>query len=134
MTKKIEIISIDLNLDLDAEIKRKVENISADIQVYTDGLIAKAGLKQQKTTKKQQEQQLWDIKLNAALKLLLDALQTNDPWVTAETLLQAAELTIQYQLTTRMKTFLRRTDEWILIKATKNGKQVFSLQRFGKID
>ena len=52
MGKKVEIIEINIDIDIDEEIKKKVESLKTDISVHTRDLVNRAKLRKVKTNRK----------------------------------------------------------------------------------
>jgi hypothetical protein len=132
--KKVEIINIDLGLDLGSEIRAKQNEVAQDIKIYTNGLLKQGELKRQNANKKKAVQAQKDEHTAKAIKLLVDAYVTEDPWVTSEPLLKAAETESLSQLIQRIKNYLKRDDLWTILKTKRRGETVYSLQKFGRLD
>lgn len=134
MGKKVEIIEIDLDIDIDEEIRKKVNSLKTDIVIHTKDLINRTKLR--KTSKKSKQAQERNLKLAKAVEHLETIFDHcgSDSWVEGKKLLDVAgiEQTPQNlnKFSLQVRKYLTKADKWVLLRKRKSGKTVYRLERF----
>jgi len=134
-TKNIEIIDIDLGINLEEEIKKKVDSLNSDITLYTEKLIQRAAEKQKRPPNKKkiaQKQRLEQA--DKAIEILHQAYVDPDKWVKGWDLAQQSGMEPTPQnvnkLSMTVKKRLNESKEWTLIKKRIKGKMRYRLAKF----
>ena len=133
--KNIEIIDIDLGINLEEEIKKKVDSLNSDITLYTEKLIQRAAEKQKRPPNKKkiaQNQRLEQA--DKAIEILHQAYTDPDKWIKGWDLAQQSGMEPTPQnvnkLSMTVKKRLNESKEWTLIKKRIKGKMRYRLAKF----
>lgn len=131
--KKIEVVDIDLNLDLEGEIKKCTDNldnlVSKQAQIVEN---AKSRLSIRPLSKKEREVQ----QLNAQLAAIFDQLKKAKAHTPMDVLAKDAGITLTESDTirvgTKLKAYIHDTTngEWILDKKKINGRFLYAVAKF----
>ena len=139
MGKKVEIIEINIDMDIDEEIKKKIDSLKTDISIYTSDLVNKAKLKKKKTNKRAKQTKDRDVKLTLVVEYLETVFDhcgsdSKDSWVEGKKLLNVAGIEHTPQnlnkFSLQIRKFLTKADKWILLGKRKSRKTVYRLERF----
>jgi len=140
MGRKVEIIEINLDIDIDEEIKKKVDSLKTDIVIHTQNILDRAKLRKLKATgQKAKKAKERDSKLAKAVEYLETVFDhcgpdTDGSWVEGKKLLDVAgiEQTTQNlnKFSMQIRKFLTKNDKWVLLGKRKSRKTVYRLQRF----
>ena len=140
MGKKVEIIEIDLDINIDEEIRKKVDSLKTDIVVHTQSILDRAKLRKVKATgqkaKKAKERDSKIAKVVEYLETVHDHCGTDSDgsWIEGKKLLDVAgiEQTTQNlnKFSLQVRKFLTKDDKWILLGKRKSRKTVYRLERF----
>tara|TARA_R100001244_G_scaffold25113_2_gene25421 strand:+ start:79574 stop:80002 length:429 start_codon:yes stop_codon:yes gene_type:complete len=136
--KKVEIIDIDINLNIEEEINKKVESLKSDIVVHTKGFIERAKLKKQKSSKKAKNTADRDEKIGKALKYLetafSEARDVDEFWVEGNKLMDIAGIDVTPQnlskFSLQLRNALKNSDKWSFSKKRKARKTYYRLEKF----
>lgn len=132
--KKVEIINISLDVDLEKEIKSKVDALNSDLMEHTVDIIKKKGVKIQRTSKKRQNKQAVENRVKQVIDLLLASEKTPDLWVSGPEMVSATDLEFTSQnlnkLAMQVRKVLRDEGKWELSKKRRMGQSVYRLIRF----
>lgn len=140
MGRKVEIIEINLDIDIDDEIKRKVDSLKTDIVAHTQGILDRAKLRKLKATgQKAKKAKERDSKLTKVVEYLETVHDhcgpdTDGSWVEGKKLLDVADIEQTTQnlnkLSMQIRKFLTKADKWVLLGKRKSRKTVYRLERF----
>lgn len=135
MARKVEIIDIQLNIDVEDEINKKIAELSDDIKTQTQEVLERAKARQQRVGKKKREQQAHADRMSQAVQMLETVATTDDPWLEGGKLLTAigieptaANLS---KFALQMRKFLKNEDKWALLNKRMSRKTYYRLERFG---
>ena len=130
MTKrKIEVVKINLDLNVEKELANRHSSLSDEIKIQTTELIEKAKHKQIKSSRKKFEQE----KIEEKLQTIYDELIKGEP-ISKDRIMSMYGDKQLSPIIVRLKTFLRKKgNEWVVSRHKHKGVAYYSLQRFSDL-
>lgn len=138
MRNKVEIISIDLNFDIEEEIKKASDNISNIIDKKVEIInSAKTRLAAKLPSKAEIEATRMASILASIFEIMKKNMTTDAPYSSMEDIAKAANITLHdgdlIKIGSKIKNYISTStsNKWILDKKKVNGKYLYAVAKFG---
>ena len=135
--RKVEIIEISLDLDLEAEIKEATDNLQK-LTPKIDKIVESAKLKSQPiVTKKQRDKIIWHERLEKMFEALKNMSSQEQPYRALNFVLEKAGVELTKSETigvnTRLRNYLKKekNNRWALLTRRSKGRTLYALAKFG---
>lgn len=127
----IEVVEIDLDIDVEKEIKKAATSISEVSKQKADEIVAERveekAKKDAAKKAKEEKQDQWNDKLDACHARLVQQMGEEDSLVSAEELMSIAETDDLTGLMLRIRNYMKKNSEHKLVKRKKQKKTHYEL-------